>query len=135
MTDTSSESNDEPDFEPFTDKNSRLVTTKTASVSMNQHGRLNIPGSVRKEIYDDAEYVQFHVDHDRGLLAIEGFEDEEAAPPNAYKISGNGSGSAKVGKALEWAGYEPPDGHMMFELKFGGGYPYIDLKKLDGDEQ
>lgn len=132
MTDSEQEDNDEPEFKPFLDKNNRLVTTKTASLSMNHHGRVNIPGSVRSEIFDDAEYVQFHVDHDRGLLAFEPFPDEDSAPANAYKLSGEKSGSASVEKVLEWAGYEPPESHTMFELKFGGGFPYIDLAKLNG---
>jgi hypothetical protein len=121
---------DEPEFEPFLQKGGRLVTTKTASVSMSDRGILNIPGSVRSQIFHEANYIQFHADIERELLALEPFGDEDDAPSNSYKISGDGSGSIQAEKVLCWMGKDTPDEHTLFELKAVDEMPYIDVGDL-----
>lgn len=132
---TNSHDDGDPEFEPFMQKGGRLVTTKTATLSMNPRGGLNVPGSVQGEIFDGAEFIRFHGDAERCLLALEGFADKESAPPNAYKISGgngdeSGGGSIYAEKVLKWLGKEPPEEHMMFSLEVDDGMPYIDVSDL-----
>ena len=123
---------DEPNFEPFLQKGGHLVTTKTASVTLNHQGHINIPGSVREQIFDNAQYIQYHRDLKRGLLAFEGFPDEDSAPANAYKIGGeSGHGTISATNVLTSMDYEIPDEQVLFELKYHDGYPYIDLNKLE----
>lgn len=121
-------------FETFTDKGSRLYTaTKVASLTLNQHGYLNIPGSVQDGIFDGKEAVEYHADRDNHLLAFEA-HDEESAPSHAYKISGEvgESGSVSAEKVLAWVGKRPPEEHTMLELHHDeeSGLPYIDVSDL-----
>jgi len=120
------------DFEKFTDKGNRLVTQKTASVTMNNHGYLNVPGSVRESLFDGATHIEYHTDHEHSLLALHPYEKEEA-PPHAYKLSGNdGSSSISAETVLSWLGKRPPEEHTMFELQFDeeSELPYIDVSEL-----
>jgi hypothetical protein len=122
------------EFSPFRKKGNRLVTTRTASVTMNSHGHLNIPGSVRTTVFNGAKWIMYHADHDRELLAIEAFGDIENAPQNAYKLTPEDpeeSGTVTVNNVLAWMGKEVPDEHTMFELMERGGMACIDVSKLN----
>lgn len=124
------------DFETFTDKGGRYVTAKVASVSMNHHGNMNIPESTHKSVFDGKEYLEYHADHDNQLLAFKAYDGGDA-PPHAYTMSGEGSLSVPVEKALEWVGKRPPEEHVMFELQRDSeaGLPYIDVSGLPDVER
>jgi hypothetical protein len=118
------------DFETFTKKGGRYLTAKTASVTMNRHGYLNVPGSVRETVFDGAEYIEYHTDRENNLIALEGYTEEP--PQHAYTLSGSDNGSVQVEKVLAWIGKRPPEEHTMFELQHDEetDLPYIDVSKL-----
>lgn len=126
------------EFEPFTDKGGRYVTQKTASVSMNHHGNVNIPGSVHEDIFDGGRYVEYLLDEANGRLGFRVYQaDADNVPDHAYVIQEDAP-SASVEKPLAALGKRPPDEHTMFELRHDGesGVPYINVSKLpdvDGD--
>lgn len=120
------------DFEVFTDKGGRFVSQKTLSLSMNNHGILYIPKSVNTSLFDGDDYIQYHVDPQNNLLALEGHPQDEA-PAHAYLISGDSEhGSVICKKVLEYMGKSLPEGHTMFELQHDEDtdLPYIDVSKL-----
>lgn len=124
----------QPNFEAFTNKGGRIVTEKTASLTMNNHAHLNVPGKVQEQIFDGAEYIEFHADHRQDLLGLEPHHADDA-PPHAYKIGNDvgESGAVTVEKVLDWLGKERPAEHTMFELLFDDeiGMPYIDVSGLE----
>jgi len=118
-------------FQPFTDKGGRYVTTKTASVTMNHHGQMNFPASVRQDVFGGCSYVEYLLNESEMKMGIKGYT-EAKAPPHAYKIGNDPtkSGSATVEKALEAIGKAPPEEHTMFELHDSDGMAYINVGKL-----
>lgn len=113
-------------FQPFTAKNGRYVTQKTLSLTINQHGYLNIPGSIHTSIFNDAPYIEYYTNNTKlGLQP----HTEDSAPQHAYTLSGD-SPSVAAETVLVSMGKQPPESHTMLELKDADGLAYVEVSKL-----